>query len=59
MGKLSYRLDAGRGGGCPILAFGIRPNVVSDFETWKLSNPIIKETDFNLTDEVEDDEDDD
>ena len=25
MGKLTYRLDAGRGGGCPILALGIKP----------------------------------
>lgn len=42
MGKLSYRLDAGRGGGCPILAIGIKPPVVSDFETWKATNPVIK-----------------
>ena len=25
MGKLKYRLDAGRGGGCPVLALGIKP----------------------------------
>lgn len=42
MGKLTYRLDAGRGGGCPILAIGIKPPVVADFETWKEANPIIK-----------------
>lgn len=42
MGKLSYRLDAGRGGGCPILAIGIKPPVVSDFEDWKGAHPIIK-----------------
>jgi len=28
MGKLLYRLDAGRNGGCPILAIGITPNCV-------------------------------
>ncbi|HYI47126.1 MAG TPA: BglII/BstYI family type II restriction endonuclease [Allosphingosinicella sp.] len=42
MGKLTYRLDAGRGGGCPILAIGIKPPVVSDYEQWKGENPIIK-----------------
>jgi hypothetical protein len=29
MGKLLYRLDAGRNGGCPVLAVGITPNCVS------------------------------
>ncbi len=33
MGKLIYRLNAGRNGGCPILAVGITPRAVSD---WKL-----------------------
>ncbi|MFN3516490.1 MAG: BglII/BstYI family type II restriction endonuclease [Novosphingobium sp.] len=28
MGKLLYRLDAGRNGGCPVLAIGIKPNCV-------------------------------
>lgn len=31
MGKLLYRLNAGRNGGCPILAIGITPAVVSDW----------------------------
>ena len=31
MGKLLYRLDAGRNGGCPVLAFGITPQCVSDY----------------------------
>jgi CRISPR-associated protein Csd2 len=31
MGKLLYRLNAGRHGGCPILAFGITPKVVTDW----------------------------
>lgn len=41
MGKLRYRLDAGRGGGCPILAIGIKPAVIADFEDWKAAHPII------------------
>ncbi len=31
MGKLLYRLDAGRNGGCPVLAIGITPDCVSDY----------------------------
>jgi CRISPR-associated protein Csd2 len=34
MGKLLYRLNAGRNGSCPVLAFGIKPECVSD---WKLN----------------------
>jgi hypothetical protein len=34
MGKLIYRLNAGRNGGCPVLAIGITPAAVSD---WKPS----------------------
>ncbi len=30
MGKLLYRLDAGRNGGCPVLAIGITPRCVTD-----------------------------
>lgn len=41
MGKLLYRLDAGRGGGCPILAIGIKPSVIEDFEDWKSAHPVI------------------
>ena len=33
MGKLLYRLNAGRHGGCPVLVFGIRPDVIIDWET--------------------------
>ena len=32
MGKLLYRLNAGRSGGCPVLVFGITPACISD---WK------------------------
>lgn len=31
MGKLIYRLNAGRNGGCPVLAFGITPKCISDW----------------------------
>ncbi len=32
MGKLLYRLNAGRHGGCPVLVFGIKPAVVADWD---------------------------
>ena len=32
MGKLLYRLEAGRNGGCPVLALGITPQCVTDYE---------------------------
>lgn len=32
MGKLLFRLNAGRNGGCPVLVFGITPKLVTD---WK------------------------
>jgi len=35
MGKLLYRLNAGRHGGCPVLVFGITPKVISD---WSLNS---------------------
>jgi CRISPR-associated protein Csd2 len=31
MGKLLYRLNTGRHGGCPVLVFGIRPDVITDW----------------------------
>ncbi|MHB1642549.1 MAG: BglII/BstYI family type II restriction endonuclease [Acidithiobacillus sp.] len=31
MGKLLYRLKASRNGGCPVLVFGITPNVIEDW----------------------------
>jgi len=33
MGKLLYRLNAGRHGGCPVLVFGITPDAISDWPT--------------------------
>ena len=32
VGKLLYRLTAGRHGGCPVLVFGIGPDVISDLK---------------------------
>lgn len=32
MGKLLYRLNAGRNGGCPVLVFGITPKCIDDWE---------------------------
>jgi hypothetical protein len=31
MGKLLYRLKAGRNGGCPVLVLGITPNLIEDW----------------------------
>jgi Restriction endonuclease BglII len=33
MGKLLYRLNAGRNGGCPVLVIGITPNCIEDWTT--------------------------
>lgn len=32
MGKLLYRLNAGRHGGCPVLVFGITPKLIEDLD---------------------------
>lgn len=32
MGKLLYRLNAGRNGSCPVLAIGIKPECISDWD---------------------------
>lgn len=57
MGKLLYRLDAGRGGGCPVLAIGIKPAAITDFEEWKTAHPIInKQIDADELVEGDDDE---
>lgn len=32
MGKLLYRLNAGRHGGCPVLVFGITPKLITDWD---------------------------
>ena len=35
MGKLLYRLNAGRHGGCPVLVFGITPKLITDWKQTK------------------------
>ena len=35
MGKLTYRLDAGRHGGCPVLALGITRNLITDWKDYE------------------------
>ena len=41
MGKLLYRLNAGRHGGCPVLVFGITPKSISD---WNIDGEAAAET---------------
>ena len=38
MGKLLYRLNAGRHGGCPVLVVGIRPEIIQD---WPIKKDIL------------------
>jgi hypothetical protein len=39
MGKLLYRLNAGRHGGCPVLVLGITPKLITDWENYAKANP--------------------
>lgn len=39
MGKLLYRLNAGRHGGCPVLALGITPNLITDWTEYEKEHP--------------------
>jgi hypothetical protein len=39
MGKLLYRLNAGRHGGCPVLVLGITPKLITDWEKYAKENP--------------------
>lgn len=38
MGKLLYRLNAGRHGGCPVLALGITPHLITDWAEYESKN---------------------
>jgi hypothetical protein len=38
MGKLLYRLNAGRHGGCPVLALGITPRLITDWAEYESKN---------------------
>lgn len=53
MDKLTYRLNAGRAGGCPILAIGIKPGCVPDFEQWKAAHPVKRRAKFDIAEDVE------
>lgn len=44
MGKLDYRVTAGRAGGCPILALGFQEAIFAELEVWKSNNPIIDDS---------------
>lgn len=44
MGKLDYRINAGRAGGCPILALGFREAMFTELDAWRASNPILDPT---------------
>lgn len=44
MGKLDYRVNAGRAGGCPILALGFQDAVFTDLENWRAANPVLDAT---------------
>lgn len=37
-GKLIYRLNAGRNGGCPVLALGIKSECISDLAEWRATH---------------------
>jgi CRISPR-associated protein Csd2 len=41
MGKLDYRVNAGRAGGCPILALGFQEAAFVELESWRQANPVI------------------
>lgn len=41
MGKLDYRVNAGRAGGCPILALGFKDAVFAELDEWRKANPVI------------------
>jgi len=58
MGKLKYRIEAGRGGGCPILALGFRPSLIKDFEQWKDAHPIRRQVEALREADLQGDEDD-
>jgi hypothetical protein len=41
MGKLDYRVNAGRAGGCPILALGFQEAAFTELDAWRAANPVI------------------
>jgi hypothetical protein len=57
MGKLDYRINAGRAGGCPILALGFREAVFTELSSWRASHPIV-DTSVTVDTLMEEDSDD-
>lgn len=41
MGKLDYRVNAGRAGGCPILALGFQEPIFTELEAWRETHSVI------------------
>lgn len=41
MGKLDYRVNAGRAGGCPILALGFKERAFSDLDAWRSAHAVV------------------
>lgn len=57
MGKLDYRVNAGRAGGCPILALGFTEAAFVELEDWRADHPVIDASvtaDVLLKEEAED-----
>ncbi|WP_271079356.1 BglII/BstYI family type II restriction endonuclease [Aurantiacibacter sp. MUD61] len=44
MGKLDYRVNAGRSGGCPILALGFREPIFTELKQWRAKNPVVDDS---------------
>ncbi len=58
MGKLDYRINAGRAGGCPILALGFKESVFFDLVAWKKRNPIVQRVSPESLTEIDSDQED-
>lgn len=41
MGKLDYRVNAGRAGGCPILALGFKEAAFTELDEWRKAHPVL------------------
>lgn len=41
MGKLDYRVNAGRAGGCPILALGFKEAAFTELDAWRQAHPVM------------------
>ncbi|HEY0412988.1 MAG TPA: BglII/BstYI family type II restriction endonuclease [Allosphingosinicella sp.] len=41
MGKLDYRVNAGRAGGCPLLALGFKEAIFTELEDWRKAHAVL------------------